>query len=155
MSTTKVISEKVIAQNKKEAINKSIEKVKNSENSIFANTDFLNLENKISKLKVKEKISIDRQKMYKFESTIKDLKELKKQRSKMRNIRNRYANNIILQFQKKNEIELKKEVKEFEEFYLKNYVLNDYSLLSISSNNRDKETELLLNSMLEIIKFLK
>jgi hypothetical protein len=155
MKSTKVTSEKEIAQNKINVIDLRKNQIKNSENSIFENTDFLNLEKKISALKVKEKISIDRQKMYKFESTINDLKELKKQRSKMRNIRNRYANNIILQFQKKNEIELKKEVKEFKDFYLQNYVLNDYSLLSISSNNRDKETELILNSMLEIIKLIK
>jgi hypothetical protein len=155
METKKVTSEKEIAQKKINVIEKRKNQIKNSENSIFENTDFLNLEKKVSALKVKEKISIDRQKMYKFESTISDLKELKKQRSKMRNIRNRYANNIILQFQKKNEIELKKEVKEFKDFYLKNYVLNDFSLLSISSNNRDKETELILNSMLEIIKLIK
>ena len=46
-------------------------------------------------------------------------------------------------------------VKEFVSFYKENYILNDFSLLSISSNNRDKDTEILLNSMLEVIKLVK
>ena len=51
-------------------------------------------------------------------------------------------------------IEVKRFVDEFEEFYKKEYILNDYSLLSISSNNRDKDTEEKLNLMLNIIKIV-
>lgn len=156
MSTKILTSEKEIANNKKNVIAKRKEEIKNSKNSIFENNDFLSLEKKVSSLKVKEKVSSnERKKMYKFENSNLTKEETKKLRQKMRTIRNRFANNVILHFQQKNEELLKKEVKEFKEFYLKNYILNDYSLISISFNNRDKETINLLNPFLEIVKLLK
>lgn len=151
----KITSEKEIKNKKEEVIKKRKEEIKNSENSIFENSDFLSLEKKIFQLKVKEKTNNERKLMYKFEKTNLSKEETKKLRSKMRNIRNKFANNVILYFQKKEEINLKKEVNLFKEFYLKNYILNDYSLISISSNNRDKDTTEILTNFLEIVKLFK
>jgi len=150
----KNVSEKEIAQNKKNLIEQRKNEVKNSKNSIFENADFSNLENAISKIKVKESVN-DKKLMYKFEKENFSQKETKRKRQQLRNKRNRYANNIILYFQQKKETELKKEISEFEKFYLENYILNDFSILSISSNNRDKETTEILESMLKIISFVK
>ena len=150
----KNVSEKEIAQNKKNLIEQRKNEVKNAKNSIFENADFSNLENTISKIKVKESIN-DKKLMYKFEKENLSQKEAKRKRQQLRNKRNRYANNIILYFQQKKETELKKEVSEFKKFYLENYILNDFSILSISSNNRDKETTEILESMLKIIAFVK
>ena len=136
-------------------IEKRKNQIKNSTSNIFENVDFMNLENKISKLNVKEKISFDKQKMYKYPIECTTSEQQKKFRTKMRNQIKRFSNNIILSYQKKNEIELKKEVKSFNDFYKENYILNDYSIISISSNNRDKETLLLIEPMLEIVKLLK
>lgn len=154
MTTTNVTTEKKLLNDKNLIIEKRKNQIKNSETSIFENVDFMNLEHKIKDLKVKEKISKDRQKMYKYPSEC-NTKELEKRfREARRKDIKKYSNNIILFFQQKNEIELKKEVNSFNEFYLKNYILNDYSILSISSNNRDEFTLTFITPMLEIIKLI-
>ena len=145
-------SQKGIDNNKKNAIENAKEKIKNS-TSIFENADVINIEKIASKIKVSEKS--EKALMYKFERTTTTTKEQKKLRQKIRNKRNYFADNIVLQFQKKNESELKKFVSQFDDFYKKEYILNDYSLLSLSSNNRDKDTEEKLNAMLQIIALVK
>jgi len=76
-------------------------------------------------------------------------------RTKIRNKRNNFANNIILYKNNKDIENLKKEINLFDKFYKETFILNDYSLKSISSNNRDADIEILLNSMLNIIKVFK
>ena len=151
---TKVTSEKSILDAKNATIEKRKEQIKNSQNSIFDNVDFMNLEKKVSSIKVKESITKEAQKMYKFELSKLDAKQQKRERTKLRNKRNKFANNVILHFQKKNESELRKEIDLFKEFYKANYILNDYSLISLSSNNRDEDTKILLNSFLDIVKLI-
>lgn len=123
-------------------------------------------------IKVKEKKSNDtksRNDMYHYQFLFNKYKNLdyskmsnkdfkdndKSLRTKLRHKRNSFANNIILYAQNKDLVNLQKEIKDFNSFYKETYVLNDYSLKSISSNNRDKESELLLNMMLSIIIKLK
>lgn len=140
-------------KNKKAFLELKKESIKNE--SKIENLDLQNLRNKLANIKVKETNSTNNAKMYKFESlNLGEAKE-KSLRSKYRKICNTFANNIIKYFQKENEIELKKEIKNFNKFYLETYILNDYSIVSIRRNNRDKDIELLLNSMLEIIKLYK
>ena len=79
----------------------------------------------------------------------------KKIRTKIRNKRNIYANNVIHYAKNKNLIELKNEIKNFNIFYKETYLLNDYSLKSISNTNSDDDTKKLLITFLEIIKNLK
>jgi hypothetical protein len=160
-------------------------KAKNSkllleQKNVLEATKDLSLESILDKLnkidttsiKVKEKKNSDKRSntdFYKYEFLFKSIYELdfnlidkdtfkikgQRIRTKVRNKRNSFANNIIL-YKNNSDIEnLKKEVKSFISFYLETYVLNDYSLKSISSNNRDKETTFLLSSMLDIIKLIK
>lgn len=79
----------------------------------------------------------------------------KKIRTKVRNQRNIFANNVIHYAKNKNLIELKNEIKNFNIFYKETYLLNDYSLKSISNNNSDDDTKKLLITFLEIVKNLK
>jgi hypothetical protein len=125
-----------------------------------------------SKIKVKEKKNSDKRSntdFYKYQFLFKSIYDLdfnlidketfkikgQRIRTKIRNKRNSFANNIILYKNNKDIENLKKEVKSFIKFYLETYVLNDFSLKSISSNNRDKETTFLLSSMLDIVKLIK
>lgn len=79
-------------------------------------------------------------------------KKGKQFRSSKRNTRDRFANNILsfeLTGQKEN---LQKEIKLFISFYKKYYVLNDYSLVSISQGDKEKSKHKNLSVMLEIVK---
>lgn len=55
----------------------------------------------------------------------------------------------------KNHIERLEIIKEFDEFYKRTYSLNDYSVLSLCSENTDKETKKMLKSVLELISKIK
>lgn len=116
----------------------------------------------LSKIEVKEKKK--RETMYKYPEgfTEKDInsEKGKQYRNKCRNIRNRFANNI-LSFAKQNEVlkgkfdvsKLTNEVKEFNKFYKETYLLNDYSFKSISQAKEEDEKELVL--FLSILKDIK
>jgi hypothetical protein len=155
-------------------------KLLKEQKSVLEETKNLSLESILDKLnkidtstiKVKEKKNSDKRSntdFYKYEFLFKSIYDLdfnlidketfkikgQRIRTKIRNKRNAFANNIILYKNNKDIENLKKEVKSFIKFYLETYVLNDYSLKSISSNNRDKETTFLLSSMLDIIKLIK
>lgn len=149
----KVTSEKEIAEKKQNVIEQRKSEIKNASDSLFESTDFLNLENQISKMKVSEKqVGKGRDLMYKFERQNLSSKEVKRERSKIRKKRDAFADNIILFAKKKDEVQLKKEILDFKKWYVDTYILNDFSLISLSSNNRDKDTEDKLNLMLNIIK---
>jgi hypothetical protein len=123
-------------------------------------------------IKVKEKKSSDkksRNDMYHYQFLFNKYKNLdyskftdadfkkndKSLRTKLRHKRNSFANNIILYAQNKDLVNLQKEIKDFNSFYKETYVLNDYSLKSISDTNSDSDTKILLNMMLDIILKLK
>jgi len=76
-------------------------------------------------------------------------------RSKLRNKRDTFANNICLFAKNKDIVNLQNEIKLFNSFYKETYILNDYSIKSISSTNRDDSTNVLLSMMLNIILKLK
>jgi len=76
-------------------------------------------------------------------------------RTKVRKQRNSFANNIILYKNNKDIELLTKEIKSFNKFYKETYKLNDYTLKSISSTNRDEDTNQLLKDMLSIIMIMK
>lgn len=147
MSTTKKIVNLNDKATKENFFNAKKEAIKNDSEFNF---DDININNIVSKIKVKEKT--DRQKMYKFESQNLSSDEQKVQRRKIRNERNKLIDNILFSYQQKNVENLKKNVELFKTFYLKTYVKNDYSILSLSSNNRDKDTTEKLTVALEIIK---
>lgn len=165
MSTKKELSQKDL----KDAQNKDLkDALKLTQKEL---TDKLNLFD-FSKIKIKEKKSNDtksKDDMYYYQFLFKkyqnkdysilnkdEFKKLgQRLRTKIRNKRNSFANNIIFYAQNKNLIELQKEIVSFNSFYKETYILNDYSLKSISSTNRDEESTILLNMMLDIILKLK
>lgn len=69
-------------------------------------------------------------------------------RSKLRKIAENFAKTIIAE---DNENKLKSLIKDFEEFYFSFYLLNDYSLNSICSNNTDEQTKENYKKMFEKI----
>lgn len=160
---TNVTSEKAIKENKNNLIEKRKAEIKNSElkaKSILDldldkldNDNLLDLLSK-SKLKV-EKESNERFKMYKFETLELTEKEEKRKRTKIRKQRNKLIDNILYYFSNKKEKDLKDEIKLFNSFYKENYILNDYSLKSIASDNSDKDTKEKITFMFEIIKRTK
>lgn len=108
------------------------------------NQNFNLLVNELTK-NVKQNSTTNRIKMFKIEVD-------KQKRKKIRNIRDKHFKNILYFFAQKNETELKKEIKEFNEFYKNTYSLNDYSIESCVFNNSDNETKIISKTALEIIK---
>ena len=76
----------------------------------------------------------------------------KKERQKIRRTRDRFVNNILFYFAEKMQSELKKEITEFQKFYTSVYIVSDYSLESLASNNSDKETKVNIRLALQVIK---
>ena len=76
----------------------------------------------------------------------------KKERQKIRRTRDRFVNNILFYYSEKLQNELKKEITEFQKFYTSVYIVSDYSLESLASNNSDKETKVNIRFALQIIK---
>jgi hypothetical protein len=147
LNSTKKVVDLTKKENKEKYFNAKKESIKNDSEFNF---DDININNIVSKIKVKEKT--DRQKMYKFENQNLNSDEQKVQRRKIRNERNKLIDNILFSYQSKNVENLKKNVDLFKTFYLKTYIKNDYTIISLSSNNRDKETTEKLDVALEIIK---
>jgi hypothetical protein len=79
----------------------------------------------------------------------------KKERQKIRRTRDRFVNNILFYYGEKQTDELKKEIANFEKFYSTVYVLSDFSLDSLASNNSDKETKVNIRLALQIVKQTK
>lgn len=112
------------------------------------------LENKIIERKSTERITL-----YKYPSEFTkeqiNAKQGKQFRSKLRTKLNNFTNNIFL-FAKQNRVdELKTEIKNFDSFYKENYLLNDYSLSSLTNINEDKEKFANIKLMLDIINEVK
>ena len=109
--------------------------------------------------KIIERKSTERITLYKYPNTFTkeqiNAKQGKQFRSKLRTKLNNFTNNIFL-FAKQNRVsELKTEIKNFDSFYKENYLLNDYSLNSLTNINEDKEKFTNIKLMLEIINEVK
>jgi len=78
----------------------------------------------------------------------------KKFRNSLRNQIKRFANNIFVYTKQNDAKKLKEEISLFNAFYKLNYLLNDYSVSSITqTKNESKEKD--ISFMLEIIKDLQ
>lgn len=129
-------------------------------NLLDINLDTLNLdkiEKKVSiKSKIEEKKSSSKDLLYKFQldNSLTD-KEKKSLRTKLRNKRQNFEKDIILYYSKNDNAGLKETLKNFLSFYKETYILNDFSLYSLISNNTDtekmKRTEETLNIIKEIL----
>lgn len=76
-------------------------------------------------------------------------REKKTMRRKLRNLLDNFVSSIL---RCKDTTQLKKLCVEFNKFYLGVYNVNDYSLLSICSNNTDEVKKANLQKMLDIVK---
>lgn len=76
----------------------------------------------------------------------------KKERQKIRKVRDRFTNNILLYKQQQKQTELKNEINSFKDFYTKVYINSDYSLNSLCANNSDATTKVNIQLMLAIVK---
>ena len=77
-----------------------------------------------------------------------EVENKKNLRAKLRKIAENFAKTII---KEDNESKLKSLIKDFEEFYQSFYLINDYSINSICSNNTDKQTKENYKKMFEKI----
>lgn len=73
-------------------------------------------------------------------------------RSKMRNERKKFENNIKLFYSENRNAELKKELKTFLDFYKSEYVRNDFSVYSLVQSNTNTDTLKDTEKFLKIIK---
>lgn len=144
-------------KNSQSATEKNVQSKKVDLNSL--NLDSLNfdkIEKKIQiKSKIEEKKSSSKDLIYKFQldSNLTD-KQKKSFRTKLRNKRINFEKDIILNYSNNNNAELKKEISNFIAFYKENYILNDFSLYSLISNNTDTEKMKRTEEVINIIKEL-
>lgn len=107
---------------------------------------------RLNTMALDEKIRKDKQLLYKYPETWTKIHingiEGKKFRQGLRNKLQRISNNIFTYAKQQNLELLQKEVTAFEIFYTENYLLNDFSVKSLSTRDEMKED---LQTMLEII----
>ena len=128
-------------------------------NLLDINLDSLNfdkIEKKIEiKTKIEEKKSSSKDLIYKFQldNNLTD-KQKKSFRTKLRNKRINLEKDILKYYSENNNAELKKEISNFIAFYKENYILNDFSLYSLISNNTDTEKMKRTDETINVIKEL-
>ena len=122
------------------------------------NFDFLNSFS-LEKFKTVENQKIGAREIYKLSSELSEderktaRRKLKKQRNNLVKFLLASANDLKLKNNTENQKSFLSAAKSFNDFYLKNYVLNDYSIDSISSSNaKDRAT---LQIALDIAKNVK
>ena len=144
--------------NKKVTTTKNVATEKKS-NLLDINLDSLNfdkIEKKIQiKTKIEEKKSSSKDLIYKFQldNNLTD-KQKKSLRTKLRNKRINLEKDILKYYSENNNAELKKEISNFITFYKENYILNDFSLYSLISNNTDTEKMKRTDETINVIKEL-
>ena len=126
-------------------------KTNKAENKVTT-LNFSDIAEKLSKVELKEKKRKERLYIYPENFTEKMIneKEGKQYRSKQRNKIKTFANNISLHAKYNKIEELKKEVKNFVEYYKSTYRINDFTINSISQKDAEKTGDIEL--MLTIVK---
>ncbi len=142
------------ATTKEKFVNAKKESIKNG---IDLNSlDFLNLETSLKNVNVtKSKNVNERHFIYKFERDGLDSQKAQSKRTKIRKQINSKIDNIIFYAKEKDKDNLEKSVKEFKEFYLETYILNDYSLNSIYANHVEQIKKDKLSLAFKIIALIK
>lgn len=151
-------SKKALDLNNKETKEKFFEAKKESikNNSLFDNLDFLNLHKQTSTINIEKQKSVNEKHfIYKFERLNLGKQKEQSLRQKIRKSISNKIDNIIFYFNAKNEVELKKSISEFKDYYIETYILNDYSINSIYANHIGDEKMRNLKLSLEIIKLIK
>lgn len=128
---------------------------KNSDASIVE-INLSKFADQLGKIELKEKK--ERETIYHYpEGMTKELissEKGKRYRNGLRNQLKRFSNNCLLYAKHSRIDDLKEEIKKFDEFYLKFYRINDYSIGSISQSNDDAKNAN-YSLFLDILKSLK
>lgn len=101
---------------------------------------------------VKEKSKSAKKEIYKNKPS--DKNKHKSFRQQMRTKRMKFENNIQLYYKENQNENLKKELKNFLEFYKSEYVLNDFSVYSLVDSNTDTDKLKDTETFLKIVKQL-
>lgn len=153
---TKVIETKKAVTPKKTVIKKEkkeVVKKETKEKSSLVKLNLSQFSDKLKNVEIKEKIKKDAKYIYPESFTTNDINESKgkKFRQSLRTKLERISNNIFFYTKTKEESKLIAEIKLFTSFYKENYLVNDYSLTSLSdSSNEAKKRDLTL--LLDIAK---
>lgn len=138
---------KALLDAKKDSIKKGID---------FNSLDFKNLLNATTKVNVEKAKNVNEKHfIYKFERESLSSQKAQSMRTKIRKQISNKIDNVIFYFNAKNEVELKKSIVEFKEFYLKTYILNDYSINSIYANHVEQIKKDKLKMTFDIILLVK
>ncbi len=121
--------------NKKNVI---VKKVTITKNEKLDSTNLELLKNKLSKIDTtkKETTTKDKNYLYTFDRLDLSEKELRAKRVKLRRDLTNICNNIIIKNKKSVTFE---GIKEFIDFYKTNYIVNDYTIKSITNSEKRKE----------------
>lgn len=159
METLKNTNVKNVNSNVKNLTSKEAKNafIKQRKNEIKNDLDLSKIDfDKLNKVtdKIKNSVIGKRDFMYKFELLNIEKSEQKKFRTKIRKQRNALINSFLKSVSEKNTEIIKKNFNLFKDFYLKNYVTNDFQIESICSKNSDKETTELVSLFLDTSKKL-
>lgn len=135
---------------KKEELKAKEEALKDIAKEVSANEILSNFKSNVIAIKEKES-SLYKDAIYKDLSK----EEKKSLRMKIRRKRNALLKGIILLHKEGKKDELKEEINTFISFYKTFYKVNDLSASSLSANNKDEDTSLMINEALSIIKEMK
>ena len=75
-------------------------------------------------------------------------------RNKMRKEKRDACLNVITSFKAENESSLKLAIKNFQSFYIQNFILNDYSLQSLTSSKKESNV-IFFTTFLEVMQYCK
>lgn len=160
-SDSKKVVDLTTKENKEKFVSAKKEQIKNSDSKkevdFFKNLDFLNVNDTIKDLSLKN-TNDTKEVMYNYPTEILgDSKKEKSFRTKLRSKLSNFVDTFLFNvFNDKDEQKAKDTFNNFKDFYFKNYKKNDYSILSLSANNRDKDIkEKRLILFLETIKKLE
>lgn len=143
-------------QNFLDAKKEQIKKGEKATKDIFQNLDFVNIANALKNVNVEKVKNVnERHFIYKFEREGLNSQKAQSMRTKIRKQINKKIDNVLFYFKEKDLENLKNSVKDFKEFYLKTYILNDYSINSIYANHVDEDKKNKLKLCLDIITKLK
>jgi hypothetical protein len=138
-----------------QTLNNDVEQILNSKN-LMNDESLLNLDleslDDFNLEAILNKVSVNIKQTKESKDSLYKNNPNKADRQKLRNKRNQFINNVLFNEQQKNVNEVQKNVNEFQIFYTENYILNDYSDLSIMQNNSDSETKIKVKLFLKIIK---
>lgn len=113
-----------------------------------SNENKVNVTEILSKVTANLKTNLGRNESIYKKEIFDNIENKKNFRAKLRKIAENFAKTIIAE---NNENELKSLIKDFKEFYSSFYLVNDYSVSSICSNNTDTQTKENYKKMFEKI----